>query len=124
MLIGTVVTGVILLAFTANAPVAVLVVGALLAGTTQAVVLIGYITLRTALSPDAMLGRIGSTARTISVGLMPIGSFAGGALIDLTNGGATLAIMGALLLAASGIFALVPNLRRARVPRLGTPGAA
>lgn len=124
MLIGTVVTGVILLAFTIGAPVAVLIVGALLAGTTQAVVLIGYITLRTALSPDAMLGRIGSTARTISVGLMPIGSFAGGALIDLTNGGATLAIMGALLLAASGIFALVPNLRRARVPRLGTPGAA
>ena len=71
-----------------------------------------------------MLGRIGSTARTISVGLMPIGSFAGGALIDLTNGGATLAIMGALLLAVSGIFALVPNLRRARVPRLGTPAAA
>jgi hypothetical protein len=55
---------------------------------------------------------------------MPIGSFAGGALIDLTNGGATLAIMGALLLAVSGIFALVPNLRRARVPRLGTPAAA
>jgi len=71
-----------------------------------------------------MLGRIGSTARTISVGLMPIGSFAGGALIDLTNGGATLAIMGALLLAVSGIFALVPNLRRARVPRLGTRAAA
>ena len=101
-----------------RAPVAV--GRAMLIGT----VLIGYITLRTALSPDAMLGRIGSTARTISVGLMPIGSFAGGALIDLTNGGATLAIMGALLLAVSGIFALVPNLRRARVPRLGTPAAA
>jgi len=80
---------------------------------------VGYITLRTALSPDAMLGRIGSTARTISVGLMPIGSFAGGAMIDLTNGGVTLATMGALLLVASGAFALMPNLRRARVPRPG-----
>jgi predicted MFS family arabinose efflux permease len=119
LLIGTVVTGVILFAFTIGAPIEVMVVGALVAGITQSVVLIGYITLRTALSPDAMLGRIGSTARTISVGLMPIGSFVGGALIDLTNGGVTLAAMGALLLIASGAFALVPNLRRARVPRPG-----
>jgi hypothetical protein len=71
-----------------------------------------------------MLGRIGSTARSISVGLMPIGSFAGGALIDLTNGGATLAIMGGMLLAASGGFACVPTLRRARVPRAGKRAAA
>jgi len=119
MLVGTVVTGGILLALTAGMSVAVLVAGALAAGITESVVGIGYITLRTALSPDAMLGRIGSTARTISVGLMPIGSFAGGALIDLTNGGATLATMGALLLVASGAFALMPNLRRARVPRPG-----
>ncbi len=117
LLIGTVVTGVILFALTIGAPIEVMVVGALVAGITQSVVLIGYITLRTALSPDAMLGRIGSTARTISVGLMPIGSFAGGALIEVTNGGVTLAAMGGLLLVASGVFALVPNLRRARVPR-------
>jgi MFS family permease len=124
LLAGTVVTGVILLAFTTGAPVAVLVGGAFVAGITQSVVLIGYITLRTALSPDVMLGRIGSTARSISVGLMPIGSFAGGALIDLTNGGATLAIMGGMLLAASGGFACVPTLRRARVPRAGKRAAA
>src|SRR5450759_2166884 len=119
LLIGTVATGVILFAFTIGAPIEVMVVGALVAGITQSVVVIGYITLRTALSPDAMLGRIGSTARTISVGLMPIGSFVGGAMIDLTNGGVTLATMGALLLVASGAFALMPNLRRARVPRPG-----
>jgi hypothetical protein len=118
LLIGTVVTGLILFTLTIGAPIAVMVGGAFVAGMTQSVVLIGYITLRTALSPDAMLGRIGSTARSISVGLMPIGSFAGGALIDLTNGGVTLAIMGAMLLAASGVFALVPDLRRARVPRV------
>jgi hypothetical protein len=40
-------------------------------------------------------------------------------MIDLTNGGVTLATMGALLLVASGAFALMPNLRRARVPRPG-----
>ena len=119
LLVGTVVTGVILFALTIDAPIEVMVAGALVAGITQSVVLIGYITLRTALSPDAMLGRIGSTARTISVGLMPIGSVAGGALIELTNGGVTLAAMGGLLLVASGAFALLPNLRRARVPRPG-----
>ncbi len=124
LLIGTVVTGFILFALTIGAPIAVMVGGAFVAGMTQSVVLIGYITLRTALSPDAMLGRIGSTARSISVGLMPIGSFAGGVLIDLTNGGLTLAIMGALLLVASGVFALVPNLRRARVPRVATQARA
>jgi len=119
LLVGTVVTGVILFALTIDAPIEVMVAGALVAGITQSVVLIGYVTLRTALSPDAMLGRIGSTARTISVGLMPIGSVAGGALIELTNGGVTLAAMGGLLLVASGAFALLPNLRRARVPRPG-----
>ena len=40
-------------------------------------------------------------------------------IIDLTNGGVTLAAMGGLLLVASGAFAPVPNLRRARVPRAG-----
>ena len=119
LLVGTVVTGVILFALTIDAPIEMMVAGALVAGITQSVVLIGYVTLRTALSPDAMLGRIGSTARTISVGLMPIGSVAGGALIELTNGGVTLAAMGGLLLVASGAFALLPNLRRARVPRPG-----
>ncbi len=119
LLVGTVVTGVILFGLTIGALVEVMIAGAFVAGITQSVVSIGYLTLRTALSPDAMLGRIGSTARTISVGLMPIGSFVGGALIELTNGGVTLAVMGGLLLVASGAFALMPNLRGARVPRPG-----
>jgi hypothetical protein len=124
LLIGTVVTGLILFTLTIGAPIAVMVGGAFVAGMTQSVVLIGYITLRTALSPDAMLGRIGSTARSISVGLMPIGSVLGGALISATNGGVTLAIMGAMLLVASVVFALVPNLRRARVPRVASRAPA
>jgi len=39
------------------------------------------------------------------------------ARISVTNGGVTLAITGALLLVANGVFALVPNLRRARARR-------
>ena len=81
MLVGTVMTGVIA-GLDDRRSRAVLVVACAPGRDVQAVVLISYLTFRTALSPDAMLGRIGSTARTISVGLMPIGAFAGGALVD------------------------------------------
>ncbi len=48
-----------------------------------------YLTLRTTYSPDELLGRIGSTARTISLGLQPVGPLVGGALIDATSGSTT-----------------------------------
>ncbi len=122
MLAGNLLTGLTLLLIVVRPPVPVVIVSALVAGIVSANVLIAYITLRTALSPDAMLGRIGSTARTISVGLMPIGAFAGGALIDLTDGGTTLGLMGATLVLLAVGFAFVPSVRRARVPH--RPGRA
>jgi hypothetical protein len=72
-----------------------------------------YLTARTAHSPDVLLGRVGSTARTISLGLQPLGLLAGGALIDLTNGSTTIVIMGIVLLVLSVVFAPVTTLRRA-----------
>src|SRR5262249_899084 len=66
----------------------------LVAGAAQSMTLVTYIPLRTAYSPDAFLGRIGSTARTISIGLQPIGLLVGGALIDRIGGSTTMAIMG------------------------------
>ena len=51
---------------------------ALLAGILNANVLVAYISLRTMLSPDALLGRVGATARTLSVGMMPVGSLVAG----------------------------------------------
>ena len=74
-----------------------------------------YITARTAHSPDVLLGRVGSTARTISLGLQPLGLLAGGALIDLTNGSTTIATMGVALLILSVVFAPVASLRRGTV---------
>ena len=69
-------------------------------------VLVTYITLRTAYSPDALLGRIGGTARTISLGLQPIGLLVGGALIELTSGATTIVVMGmALAVVGLGIRA-------------------
>jgi MFS family permease len=119
MLVATALTGGLLLTIVAGPPIPVMIGVSLAAGVVQSAALISYITFRTALSPDAMLGRIGSTARTISVGLMPIGAFVGGALVDITSGQATLALMGGTLVGLSGGFAVLPSVRRARVPPSG-----
>ena len=83
------------------------------AGIADSAVLITYLTVRTAHSPDALLGRIGSTARTISLGLQPVGMLAGGLLIDATNGASTIVAMGVLVAAMSLVFAPIGALRRA-----------
>jgi hypothetical protein len=120
MLIGTVVMGVTLVIVATDAPVPVLVVSAFVAGLLDVNVAVSYLTLRTQLSPDALLGRVGATARTLSVGLMPIGALVAGILLDAIGGTATLALMGTASIAAGLGFALLPNVRHARVPRPGT----
>ena len=45
------------------------------------------------------------TSRTISLGLQPIGLLVGGALIDLTSGSATIAVIGIAVAAVSLVFA-------------------
>jgi hypothetical protein len=84
-----------------------------LAGVADSAVLITYLTLRTAHSPDALLGRIGSTARTISLGLQPVGMLAGGLLIDATNGATTIVAMGVVVAVLSLVFAPIGALRHA-----------
>jgi MFS family permease len=93
--------------------IAIQLVVAAVAGFAQSMVMVTYITLRTAYSPDDMLGRVGSTARTITLGLQPIGLLAGGVLVDLTSGSATMALMGIGVAAVTLAFAPVPSLRRA-----------
>ncbi len=114
MLAGSVGLGVSLIA-SVGTPVPVVVAAALVAGILNAYVLIAYLSLRTLLSPDALLGRVGATARTISVGLMPLGSLAAGIALDTIGGGATLTLMGLGLVVAGAGFALVPNVRQARL---------
>jgi MFS family permease len=110
---GTFATGIFLVIVAATDQVPVLLAVAVGSGVAQSMVLVTYITLRTALSPDALLGRIGSTARTISLGLQPIGLLVGGALIDLTSGATTIAVMGLVLAGLSLVFVPVRALRRA-----------
>jgi predicted MFS family arabinose efflux permease len=119
MLVGSTLTGLTLVVVALGPPVPVLVGSAFVAGIVNANILVSYLTLRTQLSPDALLGRVGATARTLSVGLMPIGALLTGGLLDAIGGTATLTLMGAALVTAGAGFALVPNVRHARVPRRG-----
>jgi hypothetical protein len=74
---------------------------------------VSYITLRPTLTPDNFLGRVGSTARTITAGLRPLGQLSGGALIGAANGGVALIAMGGLAIAASMLFGLSKTFREA-----------
>ena len=113
----------IVLAVTVELPVQLAV--AFVAGIAQSMVLVTYLTLRTVHSPDELLGRIGSTARTISLGLQPVGLLVGGALIDLTSGSTTMALMG---IAVAAVSLPSPRSRRSAsatlVPELRDSGGA
>lgn len=122
MLGGSAVVGATLVIVAAAPPVPVLVGGAFVAGIVNSNILVAYVTLRAQLSPDALLGRVGATARTLSVGLMPLGALAAGAALDVVGGGATLVAMGLLLLGAAVGFALLPAVRGARLTRSGSAG--
>ena len=104
--------------------VPVLLAVAVVAGVAQSMVLVMYITLRTAYSPDELLGRIGSTARTVSLGLQPIGLLIGGALIDATSGSTTIAVIGLGIALVSLAFVPVRALRRRDASRRADGGQA
>jgi len=114
---GPFASGLTLVVMALDVPVGVLVGGAFVAGLVEANVLVSYLTLRTQLSPDALLGRIGATARTLSVGLTPVGALVGGILLDVVGGTATVVLIGAGAIGTGVTFALVPSVRAARLPR-------
>lgn len=94
-----------------------------LSGAGEAVITVVYISVRAANSPDALLGRVASTARVMALGLMPIGALVGGVLIDTVGGTATLAVLGASLCVLAVAFSQVGALRSASLvppaPMLG-----
>ena len=112
---GNLVRGVALMGMGLVASVELMGVLAFAAGVASTLVLIAYITMRAAYSPDELLGRVGSTARTLSIGMQPLGMVATGALIDLTNGSVTLIAMGALLAGLSFLFLPSRGMRAARL---------
>jgi ENTS family enterobactin (siderophore) exporter len=82
-------------------------------GAGEASLVVVYVSVRAANSPDALVGRIGSTARVIALGLMPIGMLVGGVLIDTIGGSRTLAVMGAATCLLALAFTRVRGLRDA-----------
>ena len=114
MLVACLVTG-LSIALMIGMPVPVMTLAAFVCGAAVSNGLVAYVSLRTMLSPDALLGRVGATARTLSIGLMPIGSLLTGIALDAVGGGTTLVAMGALMVGAAGGFALLPAVRGARL---------
>jgi hypothetical protein len=110
---GNLVMGIALVVLAVSVQVPVLFAVAFVAGIAQSMVLVMYLTLRTTYSPDELLGRIGSTARTFSLGLQPVGLLVGGALIDATSGATTIALIGGAVALVGLAFVPVAALRHA-----------
>lgn len=122
MLLGIFVVGIALLVVAVSPPVPVVLVASFAAGVAQSNVLIAYLTLRTTHSPNALLGRVGSTARVVSIGLTPLGLLAGGLLIDATNGATALGAMGFWMIALAFVFGASGIVRGARSPAVQPTG--
>jgi hypothetical protein len=54
---------------------------------------------------------------------MPIGSLVTGVALDALGGGTTLVVMGVLMVGAGLLFALLPAVRGARLPRARRPAS-
>ena len=111
---GAAVTGVLLVVLALVGLPVVLIATALGAGVSQSLITVSYATLRASLTPHELLGRVGSTARIVTLGLQPVGLLVGGVALQTVGGATTLLAMGALMLVAAAAFSLSATMRRAR----------
>ncbi len=95
-------------------PLLALLLIAFAAGIGSGFTIVSYLTYRAAATPDRLMGRVGSTARTISMGLQPIGMLGTGVLLDTIGGNATILLTGLALTVMTVLFVLSPTLRAAR----------
>jgi MFS family permease len=100
-----------------------IVVLSALTGVGEAALAVVYVSVRAAYSPDALVGRVASTARVMALALMPFGALVGGLLIDAVGGSTTLAILGATACVIALAFTQVSALREASL-RLATADVA
>ena len=93
-----------------------------LSGAGEAALVVTYVSVRAANSPDRLVGRVASTARVMALGLMPIGSLIGGVLIDTIGGTETVAVLGIWLCLLALAFSQVRSLRAASLaPSISLP---
>ncbi|HEY2916154.1 MAG TPA: MFS transporter [Candidatus Limnocylindrales bacterium] len=92
-------------------------------GAGEAALTVMYVSTRAAHSPDALVGRIASTARTVTLAFGPPASLIGGISIDAIGGTATLAVFGLAVAVIGLAFTQVAGLRHASLaPRQAAPG--
>ncbi len=113
LLLSLLVIGAGLIGTAAIGSLPVIVALTALSGAGEAALVVVYVSVRAANSPDALVGRIASTARVMALGLMPIGSLIGGVLIDTVGGTGTLVVLGASLCVLAIGFSQVRGLRAA-----------
>ena len=85
------------------------------------------VSLRTRLNcsfTNATRSPFSSTARMLSIGLMPIGVLLGGVLLEAIGGSATLLLIGAGVIALTALFALSATQRGAVAGTAHPQGAA
>ena len=82
-------------------------------GSALAVIVVTASTLRATLTPDDLLGRVGATSRTLSLGLQPVAMLAAGALIQVSDGRGALLVLGAVATGGSLLFAPLRRFRDA-----------
>ena len=83
---------------------------------------INYLSLRQAITPDRLLGRMTATMRFLTVSVAPLGSLLGGVLGEWIGLRATLLTIGGLgLLLAAVVSGLSPLRRHRRLPAVSAP---
>lgn len=112
--------GASILAIASTGAVAVQLLAGAAIGASLAIIVVTASTLRARLTPDDLLGRVGATSRTLSLGLQPVSMLAAGALIHQSDGRGALIVLGAV--AATGSLLFAP-LRRFRAATYGAPAA-
>lgn len=113
LLAGNATTGALLLMISIIGNPAGMAILSLFAGVANMLVLVSYVTIRAASTPDHLLGRVGATTRMISIGLQPIGAATIGILLDAIGGTATIRLMAIAVIAVSAAFVLSRPLREA-----------
>ena len=125
MLVANVVAAACILAFALSSQPVVQAAFALASGVAGALVFVPYITLRSTIPPNHLMGRVGSSARTISVGLAPIGTLLAGLSLDALGGQMTLFLIALVVASSSVAFSFSPVLRAAVAgPGVGSAGQA
>jgi MFS family permease len=118
MIAGNLLSGLMLVGFAFAGTPLLEAVTAAGSGAFGAITLVSYVTLRATIPPNELLGRVGSTARMISLGLQPVGLLIGGILLDSVRGQVTLLSIAGVVIALTLLFALSPAIRAA-VPGTG-----